>query len=206
MENEEKKVSTDSLTFEEEVNESELHSKVDVDDHIYIKDEVSSFRNTLLIIIAGLLILLSLFSAIFGFNLMNDKSKTGYDVKKYNLLVTHSSGNYGGVIKSIDVYDSKKNSYEYEFTVDNNNPVDINYAVTLINPLYESDKVDMKLINYSLLKNDAEVSSGTLESVLNNELYKVTIKSNKKDVYKIKLWSSKIEKNTSFTFKISIDV
>ncbi len=63
-------IPSESLTFQEDVSENELHSKVDVDDRIFIKSDASKVRSVVLMIVCGLLILLSLFSAIYGFNLV----------------------------------------------------------------------------------------------------------------------------------------
>lgn len=199
-------ISSDDLTFQEDVQENELHSKLDVDDRIYIKTGVSRFRSVILLVISGLLILVSLFAAIYGFNLMGNKIKANrYDVKNYNLVVTHSSKSYGGTITSFEKYSTKDKGYTYDFSVSNTNSVPIKYNIELFNPLYGSDKVDMKLINYSLLKNGKEEKSGVLKDSLNNDIYSATIETSKNDTYQIVLWSNKIKKDLSFSFKININ-
>ena len=206
MMKEKNKVSSESLTFEEEVKDIELHSKLDVDDHIYIRDNYSKIRTIVLIIICGLLILVSLFASIYGFNLVGNKiNNDRYEYKNYNLIITHSSRSYGGTITSFEKYDTKEKAYSYDFSVSNSNPIQIKYSVELFNPLYGSDGVNMKLINYSLLKNNKEVKSGLLVDALNNQIINSEIDSKEADNYTIRLWSNKIKKDLSFSFKINVN-
>ncbi len=200
-------IPSESLTFQEDVSENELHSKVDVDDRIFIKSDASKVRSVVLMIVCGLLILLSLFSAIYGFNLMGDKiKKDRYNVKNYNVVVTHSSKSYGGTITSFEKYNSKENGYTYDFSVSNTNPISIKYNIELFNPLYGSDKVNMELISYSLIKNGKEEKSGVLSDSMNNSIYTTSIDTGKNDSYEIVLWGNKIKKDLSFSFKINVNV
>ncbi len=205
MMNEKNDIPSEALTFQEDVQENELHSKLDVDDRIFVTDNAGKIRRTIILVISGLLILLSLFSAIYGFNLIGNKI-TKYNVKNYNLVITHSSKSYGGTITSFENYNSKEKGYTYDFSVNNKNPISINYDIELFNPLFGSDKIDMKQINYSLLKNGKEEKSGLLKDSINNAIYKTTIESDKIDNYQIVLWSNKIEKNLSFSFKINVNI
>ena len=204
--NEKNNIPSEALTFQEEVHDDELYSKLDVDDRIFVTDGAGRLRRTIILVVSGLLILLSLFSAIYGFNLIGSKIKIDKTVKNYNLVITHTSKSYGGTITSFEKYNSKEKGYTYAFSINNKNPIPIKYNIELFNPLFGSDKVDMKLINYSLLKNGKEAKTGTLNDAINNAIYNETIESEKTDNYQIVLWSSKLNKDLSFSFKINVNV
>ena len=58
---------TSDMTFQEEVPENELHSKLGTSDIIYVDNGVRIRRTRFLIVLAIILILLSVISAFFGF-------------------------------------------------------------------------------------------------------------------------------------------
>lgn len=202
-------VDIDDLVFQEEVNDDELYSKKDVSDIIYEDDGVRKRRTRFLIILAIILIILSILSAVMGFIFL-DKDLKERDkeviVKKYDLFVTHSNSFYGGKIRSFANYSSSNKAYSYDFTVGNNNPVSLGYSIELVNPDYGNDGVDMSLINYRLLKNNEVVGEGTLDNLMNNELYKTDIMKNSSDEFRVQLWSSSLDKNLKFSFQINVKV
>ncbi len=200
-------IATNDLMFKEEVPEDLLYSKIDVDDHIYEDEEIRRRRVWFLIVLAIILILLSIISAVMGFMLL-DKGKDKLDnppvVTKYDLFVTHFNNNYGGVIKSFANYTSSDNPYMYKFSISNNNPVKLGYDVDLNYDDYGKNSVDMSQINYSLARNGVDVKTGTLIDARNNRIYTTDIGAKLVDEYVIKLWSSANIKN--FKFKINITV
>ncbi len=202
-------VSTDDLMFKEEVPEGDLYSKVNVDDRIFEDKAVRKKRTTYLIVLAIILIICSILCAIFGFIYLDKQLKDRINnpvVEKYDLFVGHSNSTYGGEISSFAKYNSENSAFSYNFYVSNNNPVDLDYSILLANLDYDNSKIDMTLIQYSLLKDNEVVKTGYLEDEKDNLLYEDTIKSNFTDNYTVKLWSDKLSKNNKFNFKINIGV
>lgn len=204
------KIGTNELLFDEEVKDDELHSKLGVDDHIYIESERSiTGRITFLIVLSIILILISLMSAIFGFVFKDSeygKRDIGVNVTEYNLYVTHSNNTYGGEINSFANHNSLDKAYSYSFYVSNDNPANLNYSVDLTNLKYDSNNIDMSLIRYSLIKNGEVVAEGNLSDSMTNEIYDTKISSDTIDKYEIKIWSNNITKKVNFVFKINIRV
>lgn len=198
----------EKFTFEEEVPDEDLHSKLGVDDHIYVEGTISKIKNIILILLAIFLILTSLFSLLFGFRTLDRDFKArraATNVSQYNLLVVHSNGRYGGKIDSFSTHNSLEKAYSYNFSVSNKNPVDLKYSIQLNNLNFGNDNVDMKLINYQLYKNNSIVSEGNLENLKDYNLYDADIVSGTSDSYVIKVWSEKI-KNSGFEFRINVGV
>ena len=197
---------TDELFFKEEVADEELHSKLGVDDHIYVK---KFFGAPFLIGLAIFLILTSLLAAILGL-IIFDKELTGRPIgvfhNEYKLTVIHSNKAYGGTIKSFVNYDSSGNSYNYVFNVENKNDVDLKYSIQLENPNYGLDNIDQSKISYMLLKNQQVVKNGSLSNSKTNNLYDVTISGKSVDAYEIKIWGNNINKDLDFSFAINIEV
>ena len=198
---------TDELIFKEEVADEELHSKLGVDDHIYVKK--SFFGAPFLIGLAIFLILTSLLAAILGL-IVFDKELTGRPIgvfhNEYKLTVVHSNNNYGGTVKSFANYNNSGNSFNYVFHVENKNTVDLKYSVELENPNYGSDNIDQTKISYMLLKNKQVVKNGSLSNMKTNDLYKTTISGKSVDEYEIKIWGDNINNDLNFSFKINIGV
>lgn len=201
-------VPTEDLIFQEEVKDDELYCKKNVSDIIYNDSGVRIRRTRFLIMLAIILILISIISALIGFVYLDKDLKENNNtiVTKYDLFVAHSNSFYGGNIDSFSNYSSLDKAYSYKFTVSNNNPVSLKYSVEFVNPNYGNDGVDMTLINYKLLKNNEIVSEGTLNNLKTDELYKADILSNSSDEYFIKVWSSKIDKELKFDFQINVKV
>lgn len=201
-------VKTEDLTFKEEVPDEELHSKLGVDDHIYITRQ--RFFGLPLLAFFGIVLGLSLlFSFLFSLVYVNsDKSDRpiGINTSKYNLVVSHSNEQFGGVVSSFTKYNSDSNAFEYAFSVSNGNDVDLKYLVELINTDYKFEKPDMSLIHYNLLKNGESIKEGVLKNEETNRLYKTNIKSSSLDRYTIKLWSDTLTNKVNFKFKINVGV
>ena len=190
--------------FKEEVPEEELHSKIDVDDHIYVK-RYGLFGGRVIIVLAIILALTALLSAIYGiFSL--DKNSEGRDIgvitSKYQLVVIHTDDSYGGTIKSFSSYKNNDNYYSYNFSVSNKNDVDLKYDVSVNKE--NGTTADLSLINYDLLKNNSIVKSGKLSNVKKNKIYGTDILKNTSDKYEIRFWSSNADINASFVFKIEV--
>lgn len=189
-------------TFKEEVPEEDLHSKLDVDDHIY----VSKKKIYGLPVVEFLLVILFislLFALIFGVVSLNSGGSTP-DVSKYSLVVAHSNELYGGKIASFSEYNSLEEAYSYQFTVKNANDIDINYYVKLTNNDYDFENNDMTLIKYQLIKNEEVVMEGHLKNSKENDLYKQKISSNSSDKYILKLWSTTTN-NLELDFKVTVE-
>ena len=202
-------VEIDDLIFQEEVKDEELYSKRDVNDVIYNDSEIRRKRTKFLIILAVVLIIISIISAIMGFVYLDKDLKQKNNnvvVQKYDLFVTHSNSSYGGEIASFDDHRKLDDAYSYKFTISNDNPIVLKYSVEFINSNYGNDNIDMTLINYKLLKNGEVVSDGFLSNMMINELYSTDILSNSTDEYVIQVWSLKLAKNLKFNFKINVKV
>lgn len=192
----------EKYTFKEEVPEEALHSKIDVDDRIF----VSRRRIYGLPVVKFLLVLLFislLFALIFGFVSLNSGGEP--NVTKYSLVVAHSNELYGGAIDSFSKYNNLDSAYSYQFTVKNSNDIDITYYVKLINNEYDFDNTDMSLIKYQLINDDTVVKEGQLKNSKDNELYKCKVSSNSADKYVLKLWSTSAD-NLKLNFKITVGV
>ena len=191
---------TEELTFNEEVSDEELHSKLGVDDHIYIR---KFFGGPFLVVLGVLLILTSLFALMYGlFN--SDKYLDGRQIgvthSKYKLLVTHTTSQYGGTIDNFSKYNSLDKAYTYSFSVSNNNPLQLQYGVSLTSKGNLNDDV-----HYQLVRNDQVVEEGLINKRESNTIYSTSISSNTLDKYEIKIWSN-TNNGQNYTFKISIDV
>ncbi len=197
---------TEELIFKEEVADEELHSKLGVDDHIYVR---KFFGAPFLIGLAIFLILTSLLAAILGL-VVFDKELTGRPIgvfhNEYKLTVIHSNKAYGGTIKSFANYNNSGNSFTYHFNVENKNDVDLKYSVELENPNYGLDSIDQSKIGYMLLKNQQVVKNGSLSNSKTNDLYNVTISGKSVDAYELKIWGNNIDKDLDFSFAINIGV
>ena len=200
-------VSTDELTFQEEVADEELHSKLGVDDHIYVTKR-TFYGLPLLAFFAVLLILVSLFSIIFSTVYLNKDSdrQIGVTRNKYNIVVSHSNSEYGGSIDNFSKYNSADTAYKYNLSVSNSNSANLNYSIELENTNYDFDKIDMSLISYEIVKNGSVIKSGKLKNAEKNDLYNTTISQSSLDEYEIKLWSSDLNKTVNFSFKINVGV
>ena len=142
-------IDTDDLVFQEEVNEDELYSKKNTSDIIYKEED--NGKSKFLVLLAIILILVSILSAIMGFVFWDKdlkKENGNVAVTKYNLFIIHSNDLYGGSINSFSNYDSLSNAFSYKFVVSNSNPVTLDYSVELVNSNHDKDNVDMTLINY----------------------------------------------------------
>ena len=197
---------TSDMTFQEEVPENELHSKLGTSDIIYVDNGVRIRRTRFLIVLAIILILLSVISAFFGFAYLDkDANNNSGIVTKYDLFVTHSSSDYGGSIKSFTKYNSLDNAFAYDFSVSNNNPVSLKYSVDIENTNFNAVN-DISLINYALYRNDNVVSEGNLKNLVVNNVYSTSIGTNGSDKYVLNICSSKLGDTLKFGFKVNIEV
>lgn len=197
---------TSDMTFQEEVPENELHSKLGTSDIIYVDNGVRIRRTRFLMVLAIILILLSVISAFFGFAYLDkDANNNAGIVTNYDLFVTHSNSDYGGSIKSFTKYNSLDNAFAYDFSVSNNNPVSLKYSVDIENTNFNAVN-DISLINYALYRNDNVVSEGNLKNLVVNNVYSTSIGTNSSDKYVLKIWSSKLGDTLKFGFKVNIEV
>ena len=191
---------TEELIFNEEVKEKELHSKIGVDDHIYVK---KFFGGPLLVVLGVILVLTSLFSLLYGL-FTSDSDLNGRRIgvfhTQYKLLVSHSNSEYGGTISSFSEYATSPTAYVYEFKVSNSNPVKLDYGVKFL-----SDG-DNNGISYQLVKNDQIVKRGLLGKDKKIDLYDTSIDSGMEDKYEIRLWSDTNNSIKDYSFKINIEV
>lgn len=196
-----------SLLFEEEVNDNELVDKKKHNDIVYVETD-NKVRFKFLIILAIVLFIISFFALVLGMLFADGKFGVldGTVVNEYNLYVTHTNVDYGGSNIVFNKYNSFDNAYSYTFNVSNNNSVELDYSLELLNDNYNGDGVDMRLINYTLIKNNAEISTGKLEDIEKNSIYSTSISANSKDIYTIKLWSNTISKDLKFSFKMNVIV
>ena len=205
--NQNQKINENELIYDEEVSDDELHSKLGVDDHIYITHKKGIYGGPVLLIFVILLVLAALFSLFYGlisFSKDINGRKIGVYTDEYHLKVIHSNYEYGGIIDSFSKYNSSSNYYSYKFSVSNNNSVDLDYSVVL-EVENKSDKLNVNDVKYSLLRNGISVQSDHLDS-LNNKLYTATSLKNSNDEYEIRLWSDSLKKDLNFKFKIRIQV
>lgn len=200
-------IPSSNLMFEEEVSENEVYDKKNQSDIIYVSSNKNKVK--FLIVLAIILIIISIFSALLGFIYLDkDRSNIVDDgkavINHYDLFISHSNQYYGGNLISFAEHRSEESAYSYSFNVSNQNDLDIKYKIVLVNALYTSDDIDMKDINYSLFNDDVLISSGNLQEVEEFSLADMLIKSNSIDDINFKIWSSTIDKNLKFTFKINI--
>ncbi len=188
-------------TFKEEVPEEALHSKIDVDDHIYVSKK-KIYGAPVVGFLLVILFISLLFALIFGIVSLNSGNSTP-NVTKYSLVVAHSNDLYGGKIASFSEYNSPEKAYLYQFTVKNSNNIDINYYIKLMNNKYDFENNDMTLIKYQLVKNDEVVIEGNLKNSKENDLFKQKISSNSSDKYVLKLWSTTTNK-LELDFKVTV--
>lgn len=197
------KTNVDEDIFKEEVPDEELHSKVGVDDHIYVERKSGIFGGPVLIFLAVSLALTALLSTLYGLLSLDNglnRRDIGVITSEYHLTVIHSDDSYGGTIKSFKDYNTSNKYFSYSFDVTNKNSVDLNYSVAVSN----NSNVDISNINYELVKNDGVVKSGKLSNIKSNKIYGTTSLANTTDKYEIRFWSDSSDSNDGFTFKIEI--
>lgn len=189
--------------FDEEVSENDISLS---NNYVVNKDKKS--KQKWLFVLCLLLILTSLASFAYAFSRFSDGANRENEVNviQYNLFVERFGSSYGGEIASFKEYDSLDKAFTYDFNVSNSNPVSLKYNLELVNSNFGLDNVDLSLINYSLVKNNVEVLSGTLSNVFNMNLYETDISSNAKDEYTLKLWSNEIDDNMKYSFRLNINV
>ncbi len=193
--------------FNEEVAEEELHSKLGVDDHIYITNRRGIYGGPLLILFAVFLAFSALFALFYGLTSLNSDlngRNIGVTVDEYHLKVIHSNYSYGGKIESFSKYNNSSKVFNYKFSIVNNNAVDLDYSVVL-QVKDKDENLNVNLINYSLLRNGITVQSGNL-SGLSNKLYSTTALKNSADEYEVRLWSNSINEDSGLNFRIKIMV
>lgn len=190
--------------FKEEVADDELHSKLGVDDHIYIKRN-NVFGWPFLVFLAIVLALTALFATMYGFVSLNNSDLKdrgiGVITSEYHLTVVHSDNSYGGTIKSFNKYNNSNKYFNYKFSVSNNNSIDLNYAVSVQKT--GGTVSDISLVNYDLLKNESVIKSGKLVNSKSNKIFGTTILSKTTDNYEIRFWSDSLN-DSSFAFKIVV--
>ena len=194
-------------TFKEEVPEEELHSKLGVDDHIYISRRKGIYGGSLLMLFAILLAFSALFATFYGLiSLDSDlgKRNIGVTVDEYRLKVIHTNYDYGGKIKSFANYTSSNKYFSYKFSVTNENPIDLDYFISL-KVKDKSDDLDLNLVNYTLLRNGVSVKSEKM-SEANGDIYSTTILKKSADDYEIRIWGDSSVKDSNLTFKINVEV
>lgn len=195
----------DKYTFNEDVDERELHSKLNVDDHIYMSKK--SFYGFPVLVALFILLLFSVItSLLFGFiNLSKNNGNDVSNVDHYDLIVIHTNSSFGGNIDTFSKYNALNKAYSYDFAVKNTNSINIDYEVDLVNNDYNFKKLDMSLIRYRLMKNDVVVREGSLKNQKTNNLLKDVSSSNSEDKFKIVLWNYDGSK-AGLDFKINIGV
>lgn len=189
------------VDYVEEVDEEQLYDKKNQTDIIYVNSSASNFKSVLLIVLTVILILLSLFSFIFGFSYFNkhvDSNET------YTLFITHSNDFYGGKDITFNNYNSPENSYNYDFNVSNSNDVSLNYKIQVENINFGSDNIDYNNINYSLWNYDSIVSKGKLVNEKTFDMISIDVGPNINQKFVLKIWSDNIDEDLKYSFKINI--
>lgn len=190
-----------NVDYLEEVNENQLYDKKNQSDIIYSRSYLSVTRNVILTIFMVLLLLISLFSLIFGFVYFN---KYVDNNEMYTLFVVHSNDKYGGELINVDKYNSFDNSFNYDFSVSNNNEVKLNYKIQVENINFGSDNVDYSVINYSLLNYNTVVSNGKIINDNVFDLVSLNIQPNENHQMVLKLWTDDKNQDLIYSFKINI--
>lgn len=199
--------SFDKYTFSEEVFDNDLHRMDEEDDLVYVKDVNHKKKLNILLVSAITLILCSLLLSLLGLVLADsdDNVPANSDIVKYDLFVTHSNNYYGRNKVSFDDYSSLDKSLDYSFKIENKNTIDLAYKIKIYNPNFESDRIDMTLINYELLVNDEEFSNGKLRDMQDFVLIENNIHGGNSQNIVLKLWSSKVPKDRKFAFKVNVE-
>lgn len=193
--------------FKEEVPEEELHSKLGVDDHIYVSGREGIYGGSLLMLFAILLAFSALFATFYGLASLDSdlgKREIGVKVDEYRLKVIHTNYDYGGKIKSFSDYTSSDKYFLYKFSVSNDNTIDIDYSVSL-KIKEKSENLDLSLVNYTLLRNGVSVKSGNM-SQANGKIYSATVSKKSIDEYEVRVWGDSSIKDLGLKFKINVVV
>ena len=200
----------EDFMFEEEVSEDMLYDKKNQSDIVYVESSEHIIRTRVLIVLAVILIILAIISSFFGFVYLGkdqqDNKETTTSVTRYDIFVSHSNASYGGSIDSFAKYNSLDNAFNYDFKVSNENPVDIDYKIEVIDNNYDKNSKYLPMISYSLFNNDVQITEGVFDSKEINVIEKVTIKANSSDSLRLKIWSTEIENNIGFNFKVNVAV
>lgn len=201
-------ISSSDLLFEEEVSEKEIINNFSKGSSVIYEYKSKNYFLMMLFIV---LILISLFSSLFAFlymgrdrnNIINNGEIV---VNRYSLYVVHSNQYFGGKDISFKEYNSLENAYHYSVNITNKNDIDIDYNVVLDNSFSENDNVDMSKINFSLYNSNVLINSGVLENKDKINLSNIRVKSNDIDQLNLKIWSSDVNQDIKFSFKIEIIV
>ena len=196
--------SLDDYTFREEVPDDNLYDKCNIDDLIYVKDRKFRRKMNFLIFLAIFFVVSSLILCLFGLAYTNKKVVVEENIIEYDLLVSHTNNYYGRSAISFKDYSSLEKALDYSFKIQNNNDVVLDYKLVLNNPYFGQDGIDMSLINYKVMIDNNEVFSGNLENAKDVELGKTSISAYSIHDVTFKIWSSKIEGNNKFNFKIDV--
>ena len=196
--------SLDDYTFREEVPDDNLYDKSNIDDLIYVKDRKFRRKMNFLIFLAIFFVVSSLILCLFGLAYTNKKVVVEENIIEYDLLVSHTNNYYGRSAISFKDYSSLEKALDYSFKIQNNNDVVLDYKLVLNNPYFGQDGIDMSLINYKVMIDNNEVFSGNLENAKDVELGKTSISAYSIHDVTFKIWSSKIEGNNKFNFKIDV--
>ncbi len=193
------------LMFEEEVPETSLVSKKHQNDIIYVNTGLGKFNRIVLYVLLFLILGFSVLSLLFNFFGSHHRfiGKEGAD-KDYVLNVIQSNNYYGASEIDFSKHNSYKKAYTYNFRLKNSNSRNLDYSINLVNPNFNLDSVNMKNISYKFIKNNKVVKEGNLTDIDIYNLYSSKIKSNSVENYTLKLWSSKIDSNKLFSFKIDV--
>ena len=189
------------VDYMEEVDENQLYDKKNQTDIIYVNSSASNIKNVLLIVLAVIFTLISLFTLIFGFVYFNKQVEVG---ETYTLFITHSDDSYGGNNITFGDYNSLENTYNYNFDVSNSNDIDLNYKIQIEHINFDSKTFDYSSINYSLLNYDSVVSEGVFNNNRTFDVVSMNIGANTKQQFVLKLWSNNIDKELEYSFKINI--
>lgn len=192
-----------NVDFIEEVDDNLLYDKKNISDIIYEKSSFRKVRSGILLILSIVLILLSLFSIIFGlvyFNKVYDETNNSV----YTLFVTHSNNLLGGKNISFEEHVSYDNAYEYNFVINNINNVNMDYVVQIENLNFDKMNVDYTKINYVLVNYDQVVAKGVIGNDKLVNITKLNIDSNTIHNLDLKLWSNVLNKEFQYSFKVNI--
>ena len=172
----------ENFNFVEEVPENQVP--------VYDFEDPKKDKKVNILILIILLLSLSLFGGglYYAFIKPNPKQMINFDLG--DLFIVQSSVEFGDTIDSFLKHLSEETAAEYTFYVKNDNSEGINYRVKLVEKkqLFKNE-IDISMLNYSLIKNNKEVSYGKIKKLKSGILVTTKVEKESTDYFVVRVWS-----------------
>lgn len=158
----------------------------------YNKHEKKDKSNILIIILVIVLIVAVFFFSFCFFKIFDSKNPkiiSGSSVELSNSEIKYDTN-------------SKDNSLNYSFTINNDNKYDSRYNIVLND---KNSTIDRSNINFVLTMNGNKVASGTLDQISNDILYTSYVKAGSNNSFNFTIWTNNnVSTNDYYSFSLRL--